>query len=277
MTLLPTALPRPSQAIAAPEAGHGLASPKAGHSLAVSLLLHALGVAVLIAASLSAPRVSKPARMIEMGVATRPTLPAPIPITPPPMPTPVPARPPTHRTTSASRPQPAPPLQPAPQPPASVRDESALAHADTLAPPRTDTTVTDALPPVSLRAATRGIPGATASLAPSGPSGQSGGSGLKGKLVSVTRLTRMPILTVAAKPEYTAEMQRRNLAGKLKAKVLVDSDGKVKDAVVLADLGYGTREAGLAALRKLEFDPGYADGAAVAVWIPFTFTFEWQE
>lgn len=226
--------------------------------MAVSLLLHALGIGGLIAASLSAPKASRPAPVIELVAAHRPALPSPAPVLPPRAQSPAPER---RTPPPAQRPQPAPP------PPATFRDESALAQADTLAQPTAADTVPGALPAAPTRPA--GPPGP--------PLGAGLGAVLKGDLVSVTRLTRMPVLTVARKPEYTAEMKRRNLAGKLKAKVLVDSDGKVKDAVVLTHLGYGTRESGLAALRKLEFDPGYADGAAVAVWIPFTFTFEWQE
>lgn len=259
MTLLPTALPRPAQAMSA---------PREGGSLAVSFLLHALGIGGLVAASVSAPKTSRPAPVIELVAAPRPVLSSPTPVPPPPSQAPVPERP-RHRT-----PPPAPRPQPAPPPPATARDESALARADTLAQPTAADTVPGALPPAPTRPTPEGIPGGTA---PAGLSGPSPAAGLQGALVSVTRLDRMPVLTVAHKPEYTAEMKRRNLAGRLKAKVLVDSDGMVKDAVVLTHLGYGTREAGLAALRRLEFEPGYADGAAVAVWIPFTFTFEWQE
>ena len=255
MTRITTALPRPARAMAAPQSSGGLAA---------SLLLHAIGAGCLIAASLFAPQAPRPAPVIELIPAPRPPQPAaaPVPIPPPQAPPP--------RTRRPQPPAPAiPPVPPAP--PATVRDENALAQADTLAAPTADTTVTMGLPSDAPHPAAQGIPGPTTKPGPQL------GAGLKGKLVSVTRLARMPVLSVASKPNYTAEMKRRNLAGKLRAKVLVDSDGKVKDAVVLADLGYGTREAGLAALRKLEFDPGYADGAAVAVWIPFTFTFEWQE
>lgn len=259
MTALSSALPRPAQAMSAPQAGIFVAA---------SLLLHALGAAGLLLAALSAPGPSRPTPMIELIAAPGPAVPPPAPNPPPSALAPAPSRPRIRPPPPAPRPQSVPP------PPALVRDESAIAHADTLAAPTTDSAATDMPPSATSRPATQGVPGGTAL---SGLPGPANGAGLMGKLVSVTRLTRMPVLTVPIKPEYTVEMKRRNLTGKLKAKVLVDSDGKVKDAVVLSDPGHGTRESGLAALRKLEFEPGYADGAAVAVWIPFTFTFEWQE
>lgn len=249
---------------ALPRTARTMPAPQRNGSLAVSLLLHAAGVAGLLVVAGSAPKSNPPAAIIEMIATPRPPKPA-----PPAIPVPPPRKPPDIPDRPRTRPTPPPPLpQPETAPPASVRDETALAQADTLAAPSVDSTVTFVLPKAVPMTASQGKSGSTAGGV---------GIGLKGKLVSVTRLARMPVLTVASKPEYTAEMKQRNLAGKLRAKVLVDSDGKVKDALVLSDLGFGTREAGLAALRKLEFDPGLADGVPVAVWIPFTFTFEWQE
>ncbi|MDQ3002636.1 MAG: energy transducer TonB [Fibrobacterota bacterium] len=101
--------------------------------------------------------------------------------------------------------------------------------------------------------------------------------GLVGKLVSATRITRMPKVRVSAKPEYSAEMKKNNVSGKVKAKVLVDIDGRAAKIVILDDLGYGTKELTLSAIRKLEFEPGMMGDSAVAVWIPFAFKFELQE
>lgn len=251
MTLVATALPRTARALPVPPGSGGMA---------ISLLLHALGAAGLMALSFSAPRTPPPAQVIELVARPRPASPT-VPVPPPKAPSPAPTHQPPRAAPARSLPQ------PAPSAPASVRDENAIAQADTLAAPAPDTALTQVVPR-EVHGRNPGTPSGT---------GHPVEAGLKGRLVSITRLTHMPVLTVAAKPEYTAEMKKRNLAGKLKAKVLVDSDGRVKEAEVIADPGFGAREAGLTALRKLEFDPGYADGAPVAVWIPFTFTFEWQE
>lgn len=232
-------------------------APSGWDSMSASLLLHTVAFAALLGFGLRATAPAPVPRAIEMLVLPRPP-------TSPPAP-PVPAEPskPPKPLRPARAALPAAPPAPA-TPPPIVRDENALAQSDTLAPPESASAVAGTLPPGPVRASE------PTPVAATGPS-------LLGKLTSVTRLTRMPVLTVARKPEYTPEMKRHNVSGRLKAKVLVDSDGKVKDAAVLSDPGHGSRESGLDALLALQFDPGYADGAAVAVWIPFTITFEWQE
>jgi outer membrane biosynthesis protein TonB len=100
---------------------------------------------------------------------------------------------------------------------------------------------------------------------------------LKGQLASVTTVTAMPVLLVSVKPEYNAEMIKNKVAGTIAAKLLVDIDGSVKDVILLNDLGYGSREAALAAFRKLKFTPAMEGKNPVAVWIPMTFKFVLQE
>ncbi len=99
---------------------------------------------------------------------------------------------------------------------------------------------------------------------------------IKGKVVSVTRISKMPKIKVAAKPEYTDEMKKNQVIGKVKARVLVDVDGCPKKIVILADLGFGTRQSSIEAIKKMKFEPGILDDAPVAVWIPLTFRFEFQ-
>jgi hypothetical protein len=53
----------------------------------------------------------------------------------------------------------------------------------------------------------------------------------------------------------------------------VDIDGKVKKAIVLNDLGYGSKERVYDACLKLLFDPALRDNEPVAVWIAISFTF----
>jgi periplasmic protein TonB len=101
--------------------------------------------------------------------------------------------------------------------------------------------------------------------------------GLAGKWVSLARVSALPKVSVAVTPAYSPEMRRNRIAGKVKAKVLVDSDGRVAQIRILEDLGFGTGDSTRAALRKMKFDPGLMDNIPVAVWIPFTFKFELQE
>jgi len=100
---------------------------------------------------------------------------------------------------------------------------------------------------------------------------------LKGKLVSVTKITQMPKITKTVKPKYTDEMKANGIAGKVKAKVLVDVDGWAKKIIIIKDLGYGTREACIDAIKKMRFKPALRGKEPVAVWITFTFRFELQQ
>jgi len=97
-----------------------------------------------------------------------------------------------------------------------------------------------------------------------------------GEVVSVTRVSQMPRIEVGNKPEYTDEMKKNLVQGKVKARILVDLDGYAKRIIILTDLGFGTKEASIEAIRKMKFTPATVDGKAVAVWIPLTFRFELQ-
>lgn len=99
---------------------------------------------------------------------------------------------------------------------------------------------------------------------------------LKGELVSVTKISAMPKILVSAKPEYTKEMKKNRITGKVRAKVLVDVDGYAKRIIIIKHLGYGTRLASINAIEKMKFKPGIKDNEPVAVWIPLTFRFELQ-
>ncbi|MBF0430966.1 MAG: energy transducer TonB [Fibrobacteria bacterium] len=99
---------------------------------------------------------------------------------------------------------------------------------------------------------------------------------LKGELVSVTKVSSMPKILKSVKPEYTSEMKDNGVSGKVKARVLVDVDGTAKKIIIVKDLGYGTRDSSIIAIKKMRFDPGTMNKNPVAVWIPLTFRFELQ-
>ncbi len=99
---------------------------------------------------------------------------------------------------------------------------------------------------------------------------------LQGDLVSVTKVSTMPRITTSAKPQYTQKMKKEKISGKVTAKILVDIDGLVKQIVILKDLGFGTKEESIKAIKKIRFNPATIDGQNIAVWIPLTFRFELQ-
>lgn len=96
---------------------------------------------------------------------------------------------------------------------------------------------------------------------------------LKGTLSPVTTVQVLPKIRVQVKPEYSKAMIENGVQGVIKAKLLIDSDGKVKDVVVLNDLGYGTKERAREAFLQWTFEPAKIGGQSVAVWITFSIRF----
>jgi hypothetical protein len=97
---------------------------------------------------------------------------------------------------------------------------------------------------------------------------------LKGSLVSITTVTSQPMWITKVKPEYSKEMLDNKVEGLVKAKVLVDIDGKVKKAILLNDLGFGSKEKVYDACLKQVFKPAYVGEEAVATWIIISLTFK---
>lgn len=90
---------------------------------------------------------------------------------------------------------------------------------------------------------------------------------LKGEVVSVTTITSSPRFLKKVKPEYTEEMIKNKIEGVIKVKVLVDIDGKVKKAIALNDLGFGSGERAINACNSMLFEPAMRGNEPVAVWI----------
>ncbi len=101
-------------------------------------------------------------------------------------------------------------------------------------------------------------------------------SDLKGELISVAQVSELPKIIVMAKPNYSKKMKVHQVTGQVKAKVLVDITGQVQKVIILHDLGFGTRQSSIDAIKKMEFKPALLNDKPVAVWIPLTFTFELQ-
>lgn len=99
-------------------------------------------------------------------------------------------------------------------------------------------------------------------------------SDLKGVPVSVTRVTRMPRIKKAVKPSYTPEMLEKRIEGIVRAKILVDIDGKVKQVIVLDDLGYGSKQMVAEAWFKSLFDPAFIGDEPAPTWIIVKVRFE---
>jgi outer membrane biosynthesis protein TonB len=96
---------------------------------------------------------------------------------------------------------------------------------------------------------------------------------LKGTISPISTVQVLPKIKVQVKPEYSKAMIENGVQGVIKAKLLIDSDGKVKEVVVLNDLGYGTRARAREAFLQWVFEPAKIGGRNVAVWITFSIRF----
>ena len=99
-------------------------------------------------------------------------------------------------------------------------------------------------------------------------------SDLRSAPVSITTVTTQPRIKQQVKPEYSKEMLENRVEGVVRVKVLVDIDGKVKQAVVLDDLGFGSKEKVAEACFKMLFEPALRGNEPVSVWIMIKFRFE---
>ncbi len=96
---------------------------------------------------------------------------------------------------------------------------------------------------------------------------------LKGALAPITAVTAAPSPKNTVKPEYTKEMIDAKIEGVIRAELLIDVDGTVKDVRILNDLGFGTKESAKKAFLQWTFDPAKKGDTPVAVWISFSIRF----
>lgn len=82
-----------------------------------------------------------------------------------------------------------------------------------------------------------------------------------------------PKLIERVEARYPDEAARLGLTGAVTLELLVDAEGKVVDASVLAPAGHGFDEAALAAVRQFRFEPGRADGKPVPVKVTYRYSF----
>lgn len=97
---------------------------------------------------------------------------------------------------------------------------------------------------------------------------------LKGELASVTTVTSAPRVKKKPRIEYTEHMREHKVEGVIRARVLVDVDGKVKKIVLLNDLGHGSAQQARTVCKQMEFIPAMRGKEPVATWIIIPIRFE---
>lgn len=69
------------------------------------------------------------------------------------------------------------------------------------------------------------------------------------------------------RPRYTDEARNNKVQGAIGMRILVGSDGTVKDARIVNGLPDGLNEEALKAAYEMKFTPAMKDGKPVAFWI----------
>ena len=92
--------------------------------------------------------------------------------------------------------------------------------------------------------------------------------------IDVKEAETAPEIYQAAKPIYSMEMVENKVEGSVKIKLLVGSDGSIKEYIIMNDLGHGTNEAIHKALQKMRFSAARKNKKRVSVWIETTIYFK---
>ena len=72
---------------------------------------------------------------------------------------------------------------------------------------------------------------------------------------------------------YPQAAARAGLTGAVTLELIVDAEGRVAEATVIAPAGHGFDEAALAAVERFRFAPGLADGKPVPVKVTYRYAF----
>lgn len=76
-----------------------------------------------------------------------------------------------------------------------------------------------------------------------------------------------------ARAIYTDEARRNGIAGVVRFRLLVGTDGTIKEGKLISGLPYGLTDQAIQAVSKLKADPGMDAGKPVEYWLPFQYTF----
>lgn len=87
------------------------------------------------------------------------------------------------------------------------------------------------------------------------------------------KVDSMPRALNEPRPNYTEEARAKKVQGIVRARILIGSDGLVKQVRVLSGLPYGLDEEAIRAAMQMRFRPAMKDGAAVAYWMTLNVEF----
>jgi len=84
-------------------------------------------------------------------------------------------------------------------------------------------------------------------------------------------VTAMPVLEAAFRIPYPPEARKAKIQGRVIMKLLIDGEGKVRQAALVSGPGYGLNEAAVAAMKNFRFRPARVQDKPVAVEIQFAY------
>jgi periplasmic protein TonB len=95
--------------------------------------------------------------------------------------------------------------------------------------------------------------------------GQGTGGGIGGGLYHVGGGVSAPSLIFSPDPEFSDEARKAKYQGTVIVRIIIGTDGRVRDAHIQRSLGMGLDEKALDAVHRWKFEPAKKDGQAVAV------------
>jgi TonB family protein len=95
--------------------------------------------------------------------------------------------------------------------------------------------------------------------------GQGQGGGIGGGLYRVGGGVSAPSLIFSPDPEFSDEARKAKYQGTVIVRIIIGTDGRVRDAHIQRSLGMGLDEKALDAVHRWKFEPAKKDGQAVAV------------
>lgn len=89
-------------------------------------------------------------------------------------------------------------------------------------------------------------------------------------------VNEMPKLKSEVRIPYPPEAKKKNIEGVVLMDLLIDENGKVRQATLIEGPGFGLNEAAMSAIKGFEFQPAKVDGKPVAVRIRYGYRFVLQ-
>lgn len=85
---------------------------------------------------------------------------------------------------------------------------------------------------------------------------------------------RMPVAISRVDPRYPELARKTKTQGMVILKATIDRSGRIVDAEILKDIGFGCGEAALQAVRQWQYEPATLNGRKISVYLTITVNFQ---